>query len=67
MTTESATLELTPKQHELVLRGLKFVRSSVALGMNVPTDDVESSRNDEYAALDELESRLQSAAPNKPR
>ena len=67
MTTETATLELTPKQHELVLRGLKFVRSSVALGMSVPTDETDASRSDEYAALDELESRLQSAKPNKPR
>ena len=72
MTTTTAdasatTLELTPKQHELLARGLKFVRSSVALGMSVPADETEAARRDEYAALDDLESQLASAAPKKPR
>lgn len=65
--TTEATLELTPRQQELLLRGLKFVRSSVSLNMQIPTDDVEAERRSEYAELDDLEQKLDASRPTKPR
>ena len=65
--TEPTTVELTPRQQELLLKGLKFVRSSVSLDMQVPSEDVEAGRNDAYGELDELESKLAAERPRQPR
>ena len=64
---EPTTVELTPRQQELLLKGLKFVRSSVSLDMQVPSEDVEAGRNDAYGELDELESKLAAERPRQPR
>lgn len=55
-------IELSPHQQELLLRGLRFVRSSVALEMIDYTDEVEQNRRRQYAELDELEGLLGAAA-----
>lgn len=51
-------LELSPHQQELVLRGLRFVRSAVALEMVEPTPEVEEHRQRQYAEIAELEGML---------
>lgn len=64
--SEATTIELTPRQQDLILRGLRFVRSSVSLDMQIPSESVESERNDAYDELDALESKL-SERPRQPR
>ena len=66
-TGEKTAVELTARQHELLMRGLKFVRSSVALNMEVPSDDLDAARSRDYEELDALESQLETSKPSKPR
>jgi hypothetical protein len=49
-------IELTRQQQELLLRGLRFVRSSVALDTCDYSDEVDAERRRQYAELNELES-----------
>ena len=65
--TDATTVELTPRQQQLLLRGLQFVRSSVSLDMQIPSEDVEQSRSGAYEELDALESKLASERPRQPR
>lgn len=51
-------IELSPQQQELILRGLRYVRSSVALDMQDYSEDVERSRKRQYAEIAELEELL---------
>lgn len=55
-------IELSPQQQELILRGLRYVRSSVALDMQDYSEDVERSRKRQYAEIAELEELLAGAA-----
>lgn len=55
-------IELSPHQQELILRGLRFVRSSVALDMTDYSDDVAQSRRRQYADIAELEGLLNGAS-----
>lgn len=57
------TLELTRDQQDLLLQGLRFVRSAVALNMQEFTPDVEAERRQKYERINELESLLRAAAP----
>ena len=52
------TLELTRDQQDLLLQGLRFVRSAVALNMQEFTPDVEAERRQKYERINELESLL---------
>lgn len=54
--------ELTDKQRELILRGLRFVRSSVKLGMTTPTEDSEAARASDLQEVEALIARLEEAA-----
>ncbi len=59
----SMNIELTPKQQEILLRGLRFVRSAVALDMPmVFTDQFEADRHGQYAAIAEVETLVTKAA-----
>lgn len=51
-------LELSPHQQEIVLRGLRFVRSAVALEMVDPTPETDASRQKQYAEIAEIENLL---------
>jgi hypothetical protein len=55
-------IEISPQQQELILRGLRFVRSSVALDMSDYSADVEQSRRRQYADIAELEGLLAAAS-----
>lgn len=55
-------LELSSTQQEILLKGLRYVRSSVALEMIDPTEEVEQNRRRQYAQIAELEGLLTGAA-----
>ncbi len=55
------TLQLTRKQQELLLRGLRYVRSSIALDPLDWTEQVELDRRSKYAEISELETMLNGA------
>lgn len=52
------TLDLTEKQQELLLRGLRFVRSSVAMEARDPSPEVDEDRREHYEEIDRLESMI---------
>lgn len=54
-------LQLTRRQQEILLRGLRYVRSSVALEMHDWSEHVESERHRQYAEIAEVESLLNGA------
>ena len=59
---DSMHIELTPTQQEILLRGLKFVKSAVALSLPDFTDQLEIDRRRQYAEIDEVESLVAKAA-----
>lgn len=54
-------IQLTKKQQELLLRGLRFVRSSVALDTRDYSEQVGEQRTSQYAEIAAIESMLSSA------
>ncbi|MBM3969847.1 MAG: hypothetical protein FJ302_08290 [Planctomycetes bacterium] len=53
--SESITLELTKDQKEILLKGLRFVRSSIMLDINdQPTDASEEERRANLRQVTEL-------------
>ena len=54
---------VTEKQKDLLLRGLRFVRSSVKLGMTTPTDDVVAKRRDDLQQIEALIGQIEAIAP----
>lgn len=61
----SQSLEITRDQQDLLLQGLRFVRSAVALDMQDYTPAIEAERRQKYARINELESRLKSVLPTE--
>ena len=60
-------LELTDRQRELLLRGLRFVRSSRMLEIRDSSDITDDKRKDELGELRELSDLLgQKTAAAKP-
>ncbi|WP_437201668.1 hypothetical protein [Planctomicrobium sp. SH664] len=54
-------IQLTRRQQELLLRGLRFVRSSVALDMQEWNADVDHQRQSKYTEIEALQSLLNGA------
>lgn len=54
-------MQLTRKQQEILLRGLRYVRSSVALDTQEFSEEVQRRREQEYASLADIESLLNRA------
>lgn len=53
--SESITLELTKDQKEILLKGLRFVRSSIMLDINdLPTNESEDERRANLRQVTEL-------------
>ena len=50
--------QLTSRQQDLLLRGLRYIRSSVALEPCEFTPEVDAERRRQYAELSELESLI---------
>jgi len=55
------SIQLTKKQQELLLRGLRFVRSSVALDMQNYTEAVHEQRQVQYAEIAAIETMVSDA------
>jgi hypothetical protein len=58
--------QLTKKQQELLLRGLRFVRSSVALDMREWSEEVDVERGRQYDEIARIESLLNHASIVEP-
>jgi hypothetical protein len=56
------SLELTQQQRDILVRGLRYVRSSVMLTTQDPTPDLEHARADELRQLAELTAILKGEA-----
>lgn len=60
MMTQITLDDLTDKQQEILLQGLRFVRSHVAMECRQPpSDSIDAQRRENYAQIDELESIIQ--------
>lgn len=55
-------MELTRDQQELLLQGLRFVRSSVALDVRDFSTDYDAERRRQYDRISQLEGLLKTAA-----
>lgn len=60
---DNLTLELNPEQRQILLDGLRYVRSSVALEIIDWTPEVEKNRDRMYSLLDGLEDKLNGVSP----
>jgi hypothetical protein len=60
-------LELTDRQRELLLRGLRFVRSSRMLEIRESSDITDHERKDELGEIRELAELLGQEASKPPR
>lgn len=54
----NTTIELTPEQREILLTGLRYVRSSVALEVQDWSEEVEAERDRQYEQLNSIEAML---------
>lgn len=61
--SETLTVGLTQSQRDLLIRGLRFVRSSVMLEIQEPTDDVVTNRNRNLNEIAQLFEQLGSPIP----
>ncbi len=60
---ETITLELTKDQKEILLRGLRYVRSSIMLDINdLPTNESEDERRSNLRQVTELAEHVNRAA-----
>lgn len=60
---ETLHVGLNESQRELLLRGLRYVRSSVLLEVVDPTPEVEAERSSQLQQINTLVSHLNSASP----
>ena len=61
--SETLTVGLTKQQRELLLRGLRFVRSSVVLEIREPSTEVESDRATQVREINRLVEQLEGSRP----
>ena len=57
----TTTIELNSEQRDLLLTGLRFVRSSIALDVKDWTPEVEAERDRQYEELQHIEALLTGA------
>ncbi len=62
--SESMTVELTEKQRDLVLRGLRYVRNSIMLEVRDPSPEFIQDRERRLQEVHELITRLETAKTN---
>ncbi len=60
---ETLHVGLNESQRELLLRGLRYVRSSVLLEVADPSPEVEAERSNQLLQINTLVGRLNSASP----
>ncbi|MCC7420514.1 MAG: hypothetical protein IT428_09545 [Planctomycetaceae bacterium] len=56
--SETLTIGLTKQQRDLLLRGLRYVRSSVLLEPRDPSEEVDSDRRNQLREIGEVVSAL---------
>jgi hypothetical protein len=61
--SETMNVGLTDQQREILLRGLRFVRSAVALEFREPSPEVDNDRAVQYRTIGELVAQLEGARP----
>ncbi len=64
--SKTLNVGLTKRQRDLLLRGLRFVRSSVLLEMREPDSDVEEDRGTELRDIASLVDQLNGAETANP-
>lgn len=62
-TTDRLHVEITGRQQELLLEGLRFVTSSVRLRREDPTPETVANRRDQLNELHELVALIEGNAP----
>ena len=60
--SERLTLELTAQQRDVLIRGLRYVRSSVMLSTQDPSPELNQARADELRQLADLTAILKGEA-----
>jgi hypothetical protein len=61
--SETLTVGLTKQQRELLLRGLRFVRSAVMLEVREPSDEVDADRAAQVREIGRLVEQLEGSRP----
>jgi hypothetical protein len=61
--SEAVSVGLTDQQREILLRGLRFVRSSVALDVHDPTPELDAERATKLREIKQLADYLEGARP----
>jgi hypothetical protein len=61
--SETLTVGLTTQQRELLLRGLRFVRSSVVLEIREPSTEVDTDRATQVREINRLVEQLEGSRP----
>jgi hypothetical protein len=61
--SETLTVGLTKQQRELLLRGLRFVRSSVVLEIREPSSEVDADRATQVREINRLVEELEGSRP----
>lgn len=65
--SETVTVGLTDSQRDLLLRGLRYVRSSVMLEVREPSTEDDEERRIQLRDIAQLVDRLSASEPGKPR
>lgn len=60
--TDSQSLGLSPEQKELILRGLRFVRSAISMELCDPSDQSDARRAAQLREVDSLVRELNGQA-----
>ncbi len=60
---EALSIDLTEQQRQMLLRGLRYVRSAVALEIREPNPQVEADRASQYGEISRLVEQLEHARP----
>jgi hypothetical protein len=61
--SETLTVGLTTQQRELLLRGLRFVRSAVMLEVREPSPEVDADRATQVHEIGRLVDQLEGSRP----
>ncbi len=64
---ETVTVGLTDSQRDLLIRGLRYVRSSVMLEVREPSPEDDEDRRTQLRDIAQLVERLNQSEPGKPR
>lgn len=61
--SETLTVGLTKEQREILLRGLRFVRSAVSLEVREPSPEVDADRATQLREIGRLVEELEGSRP----